>query len=136
MISIENKQFDEVCTPKDSKILSEDKEKGIVERESSWTSQITGLNSFPSGTAKGQGNSKVFANGISISNWQGIFTTEKGQEISFIGRDVSKNGKFYVLRTFFTDAEELTWMNGLVCILDGKHDLQSNSFVCSGYKLM
>ena len=68
MISIENKQFDEVCTPKDSKILSEDKEKGIVERESSWTGQITGLNSFPSGTAKGQGNSKVFANGISISN--------------------------------------------------------------------
>lgn len=136
MISIENKQFDEVDKPKDSKILSEDKEKGIVERESSWTGQITGLNSFPSGTAKGKGNSKVFANRISISNWQGIFTTEKGQEISFIGRNVSKNGRFYVLRTFFTDAEELTWMNGLVCILDGKHDLQSNSFVCSGYKLM
>ncbi|KAA2282121.1 hypothetical protein [Candidatus Nitrosocosmicus sp. SS] len=136
MIATENKLFEEVDKPEDSKITSEDKEKGIVERESSWTGKITGLDPFPSGNAKGQGNSKIFKNGISISNWYGIFTTAKGQEISFIGKDVSKNEKFYVLRTFFIDVKELAWMNGLVCILDGKHDLQSNSFVCSGYKLM
>jgi hypothetical protein len=111
MISLENKLFDEVDKPEDSKILSENKEKGKMERESSWTGRITGVSQFPSGTAK-------------------------GQEISFIGKDVSKNGKFYVLRAFFTDSEELVWINGLVCILDGKHDLQNNSFVCSGYKLM
>jgi hypothetical protein len=137
MIAIEKKLFEEVDKPEDSKIISEDKEKGIVERESCWMGKITGLDPFPSGNANGQGNSKIFKkNGISISNWQGIFTTVKGQEISFIGKDVSKNDKFYVLRTFFTDVEELAWMNGLVCILDGKHDLQSNTFVCSGYKLM
>ena len=136
MISLETKLFDEVDKPEDSKILSENKEKGKVERESSWTGQITGVSPFPSGTAKGRGNSTIFKNGISISNWYGIFTTAKGQEISFTGKDVSKNGKFYVLRAFFTDAEELAWMNGLVCILDGKHDLQNNSFECSGYKLM
>ena len=136
MISLETKLFDEVDKPEDSKILSENNERGKVERESSWTGKITGINPFPSGTASGQGNSKIFKNELSISNWHGILTTEKGQEISFIGKDVSKNGKFYVLRTYFTDAEELAWMNGLVCILDGKHDLQSNSFVCSGYKMM
>ena len=136
MISRENKLFEEVDKPEESKIVSEDTGNGNVERESSWTGQITGVNSFPSGTAKGNGNSLIFGNGISISNWQGIFTTEKGQEISFIGKDVSKNGKFYVLRTFFTNEKELEWINGLVCILDGKHDLQSDSFVCSGYKLM
>jgi hypothetical protein len=53
-----------------------------------------------------------------------------------VGKDVSKNGKFYVLRTFFTDNKELEQINGLVCILDGKHDSRNNSFVCSGYKLM
>ena len=136
MISFENKLFEEVDKPEESIIISEDKEKKIVERESSWTGKITGINPFPSGTASGQGNSKIFKNELSISNWHGILTTEKRQEISFIGKDVSKNGKFYVLRTYFTDAEELAWMNGLVCILDGKHDLQSNSFVCSGYKMM
>ena len=136
MISFENKLFEEVDKPEESIIISEDKEKKIVERESSWTGKITGINPFPSGTASGQGNSKIFKNELSISNWHGILTTEKRQEISFIGKDVSKNGKFYVLRTYLTDAEELAWMNGLVCILDGKHDLQSNSFVCSGYKMM
>lgn len=136
MISIENKLFEEVDKPEDSKIISEDINKGIIERESTWTGQIKGFNSFPSGIAKGQGNSKIFGNKISISNWHGIFTTEKGQEISFIGKDVSKDGKFYVLRTFFTNDEKLESLNGLVCILDGKHDLQSNSYVCSGYKLM
>ena len=136
MILMENKLFGEVDKLEESKVLSEDKEKEIVERESSWTGHITGINLFPSGTAKGKGDSKIFENRISISNWHGTFTTEKGQEIFFIGKDVSKNGKFYVLRTFFTDVEELAWMNGLVCILDGKYDLQSNSFVCSGYKLM
>ena len=136
MISIDNKLFDEVDKPEGSKIVNEDNSNGTVERESSWTGQIRGLNSFPSGTAKGHGNSTVFKNGISISNWHGIFTTDKGQKISFVGKDASKNGKFYVLRTWFTGDRELEWTNGLVCLLDGKKDLQSNSFVCSGYKLM
>jgi hypothetical protein len=136
MISQENKLFEEIDKPNESKITSEDKIKGIVERQSSWTGQITGFKSFPSGTAKGQGNSKIFGNGISISNWHGTITTEKGHEISFIGKDVSKNGKFYVLRTFFTDVNELNWINGLVCILEGNQDSKSNSFVSNGYKIM
>jgi hypothetical protein len=136
MISAENKLFEEVDKPESSKIVSEDNGKGVIERESSWTGEIKGFNSFPSGTAKGHGNSIIFNNGISISNWQGIFTTDKGQKISFVGKDVSKNGKFYVLRTWFTDDKELEWINGLVCLLDGMHKLQSNSFDCSGYKLM
>ena len=136
MISVDNKLFEEVDKPEGSRIVSEDNGNGIVERESSWTGQIRGLNSFPSGTAKGHGNSTIYKNGISISNWQGIFTTDNGQKISFVGKDTSKNGKFYVLRTWFTDDRELEWINGPICLLDGRHDLQNNSFVCSGYKLM
>lgn len=128
--------FEEIDKPISSKIISEDKVNGTVERESSWTGQITGFNFFPSGMAQGKGNSLIFKNGISISNWQGIFTTKNGHTISFVGKDVSKNGKFYVLRTFFTDEKELDQINGLVCILDGKYDYQNNSFICSGYKLM
>src|SRR5919107_5785453 len=129
MISTDNKLFDEVDIPESSRIVSENNGNGTVERESSWTGQISGLDSFPSGTAKGHGNSIIFKNGISISNWQGIFTTDKGQKISFVGKDASKNGKFYVLRTWFTDDRELEWKDGLVCLLDGRHDSQSNTFV-------
>ncbi len=136
MISADGKLFEEVDKPESSKIVYEGNGNGIVERESSWTGQIRGLNPFPSGTAKGHGNSMIYKNGVSISSWQGIFTTDKGQKISFVGKDASKNGKYYVLRTWFTDDRELEWINGMVCLLDGTHDLQSNSFVCSGYRLM
>lgn len=136
MISKENKLFEEVDKPENSKIVSEDKNSGIINRESSWTGKITGIGAFPSGIIKGRGNSTIFRNGISISNWQGIFTTEKGQEITFIGKDTSKGGRNYIIRTYFTDDQELKELDGLVCLLDGGYDSQSNSYICSCYKLM
>lgn len=136
MISIEAKLFEEVDKPEGSKIISPNNDDERIERESTWSGQITGFGSFPSGTAQGHGTSTIFKNHISISNWRGILKTSGGHEVSFIGNDINKDGKFYVFRTFFTDIQELKWMDGLVCILDGKHDLGGNSFVCTGYKLM
>jgi hypothetical protein len=136
MISEEDKLFEEVDKPMDSKIVSEDENTGIVNRESSWTGKIKGTGVFPSGIIKGHGNSTIFRNGISISNWQGTFTTEKGQEITFIGKDTSKGGRNYIIRTYFTNEEELKELDGLVCLLDGGYDSQSSSYICSGYKLM
>ena len=52
MISADNKLFEEVDKPESSKIVSEDNGNGIVERESRWIGQISGLDPFPSGTAK------------------------------------------------------------------------------------
>jgi hypothetical protein len=46
MISAENKLFEEVDKPESSKIVSEDHDKGIVERESGWTGEIRGFDSF------------------------------------------------------------------------------------------
>ena len=63
-------------------------------------------------------------------------TTNRGEQISFKGRDVSKNGKFVVLRTYFTDLPKLSWVNSLVCLVDGHFDSESNSFRCEGYELM
>ena len=81
MITIGKKLFDEVDIPTNSRIISEDKDKSIIERESSWTGKLKGVDSFPNGTIEGHGRSVIFENGISISNWQGILTIENGQEI-------------------------------------------------------
>lgn len=135
MINIGKKIFEEVDVPTNSKIISEDKEKLITERESSWTGKIKGIDSFPDGTIEGHGNSVIFENGISISNWQGILTTENGQEISFVGKDTSKDGKYYVLRTYFTHNKELKDLDGMVCFLDGVFDSKNKSYSCSGYRL-
>jgi hypothetical protein len=136
MIPIGKKLFEEVDMPKRSEIINENREKGTVESESSWTGQIKGIDLFPNGRVEGKGNSLLYSNGISISNWQGTFTTEEGKEISFIGKDTNKLGKYFVLRTFFTDTHEHTWINGLVCILDGSFDHENKTFRCNGYELM
>jgi hypothetical protein len=49
---------------------------------------------------------------------------------------VNKNGKFIVLRTYFTKSEALGWMNGLVCILTGEFDTSIGEFKSTGYELL
>jgi hypothetical protein len=136
IISIGRKLFEEVDIPAESKIISEDTITKVVERESSWTAVINGVNPFPNGKASGSGTSLIHSNGISLSSWQGIFTTNSGEQITFKGKDVNKNSKFVVLRTYFTDSAELSWMNGLVCLVDGHFDSLAKTFKCEGYELM
>ena len=60
MINIWKKIFDEIDVPTNSRIISEDKDKSIIERESSWTGNIKGIDSFPNGTVEGHGRSVIF----------------------------------------------------------------------------
>jgi len=136
MISIGRKLFEEVDIPTESEIISEDAITKTIERESSWTAEVKGISPFPSGKGSGSGTSLIYDNGISISNWGGTFTTYDGEQITFKGRDMNKNNKFIVLRTYFTNSPELPWMNGLICLLDGYFDSQDKSFKCNGYELM
>ena len=129
--------FEEEDRPTESKIISENKGEGIVERESTWTGEIKGYNSFPSGKVTGSGRSYIHTNGITISHWQGEFKTDKEEQLLiFKGRDVNRNGKFVVLRTYFTMSEILGWMNGLVCILSGEFEPSAGVFKCTGYELI
>jgi hypothetical protein len=73
-------------------------------------------------------------NGVTISHWQGIFTRSSGDELSFKGRDMSKNNKFVVLRASFTNSDNLNWMNGLICVLEGEFRPDSNEFRNVGYE--
>jgi hypothetical protein len=134
-ISIGRKLFEEIDKPIESKIVFENKKEGMIERESTWTGDIKGYTPFPSGRAAGSGRSFIHDNGITISHWEGIFNAED-EQLTFKGRDMNKNGKFVVLRTYFTNSEALGWMNGLVCILSGEFETSIGGFKCTGYELM
>jgi hypothetical protein len=137
ILPLGKKLFEEVDKPTGSKVVFEDKDRGVIERESTWTADIKGYNSFPSGIANGSGRSYVHNNGsITISHWEGVFDTPDKERLTFKGRDVNKNGKFVVLRTFFTNSEALGWINGLVCILSGEFDASIGIFKSTGYELM
>jgi hypothetical protein len=137
ILPLGKKLFEEVDKPTGSKVVFEDKDRGVIERESTWTADIKGYNSFPSGIANGSGRSYVHNNGsITISHWEGVFDTPDKERLTFKGRDVNRNGKFVVLRTFFTNSEALGWINGLVCILSGEFDASIGIFKSTGYELM
>ena len=66
-LPVGRKLFEEVDKPTGSNVVFEDKDKGIVERESTWTGDIKGYNSFPSGLATGSGRSYIHNNGSSCN---------------------------------------------------------------------
>ena len=140
-ISIGKKLYEEKDYPLESKIISEDKDSGVIERESSWRGEIKGFNLFPDGSLQGSGISFVHSNGVSISHWQGTFipvdrsTTNSTTPITFKGRDTNTNNRFIVLRTFFSnDVDEFRYLDGLVSIAEGIFDFKDNCFKSTGYE--
>lgn len=131
-MAIGKKLFDEIDKPIGFKIVHENS--FGVESEASWDGMIQGYNGFPDGKNVGSGNSFQGKNGVIISNWDGVFTTNDGDQLTFKGRDMNKNNKFVVLRTYFTTSTKFAWINGLVCLLEGTFNKKDNEFRSTGYE--
>ena len=131
---IGRKLFEEIDKPIGYKII--DKNSFGIESEASWTGIIKGYNGFPDGKNTGSGNSFQGPNGVIISNWEGVFTTnnDDGEQITFKDHDMNKNGKFVVIRTYSTNSKKLGWINGLVCLLEGTFNKNDNEFKSIGYE--
>ena len=126
------KLFEEIDRPTRMRVIS--KNSKSLEIRASWAGELVGFNGFPDGKKVGSGKSVHGKNGVTISHWQGIFTTTSGDRLLFKGRDMSKNNKFVVLRTYFTNSDNLKWMNGLICILEGEFRQETNEFRSIGYE--
>ena len=135
-MDIGRKLFEEIDKPIGYKIINENSYG--IESESSWNGIIKGYNGFPDGKIIGSGNSFQGKNRVIISNWEGVFTTtddDDGEQLAFKGRDINKNGKFVVLRTYSTiNSKKLSWINGLVCLLEGTFNKNDNEFKSIGYE--
>ena len=112
---IGRKLFDEIDKPIGYKKVYENSYG--LEIEASWDGIIKGYNGFPDGKNVGSGNPFEGKNGIIISNW-----------------DMNKMGKFVVLRTYSTNSKKLSWINGLVCLLEGIFNKNEKEFRSTGYE--
>jgi hypothetical protein len=99
-----------------------------------WLMKIHLDNGFPDGKNVASGNSFEGKNRVIISNWEGVFTTNGGEQLTFKGRDINKMGNFVVIRTYSTDSKKLSWINGLVCLLEGTFNKNKNEFKSIGYE--
>ena len=114
---IGRKLFDEIDKPIGSNMVDENS--FGQESEVSWNGIVKGYNGFPDGKNVASGNSFEGKNRVIISNWEGVFTTNEGEQLTFKGRDINKMGNFVVIRTYSTDSKKWSWINGLVCLLEG-----------------
>ncbi|MGH9980181.1 MAG: hypothetical protein ACRD6U_01360 [Nitrososphaeraceae archaeon] len=131
-MGIGKKLFDEIDKPIGYKKVYENSYG--LEIEASWDGIIKGYNGFPDGKNVGSGNSFEGKNGIIISNWEGIFITNEEEQLTFKGLDMNKIGKFVVLRTYSTNSKRLSWINGLVCLLEGIFNKNEKEFRSTGYE--
>ena len=126
------KLFDEIDKPIGSNMVDENS--FGQESEVSWNGIVKGYNGFPDGKNVASGNSFEGKNRVIISNWEGVFTTNEGEQVTFKGRDMNKMGKIVVLRTYSTDSKKLSWINGLVCLLEGTFNKNEKEFRSIGYE--
>ncbi|HEU4481482.1 MAG TPA: hypothetical protein VFR65_00360 [Nitrososphaeraceae archaeon] len=131
-MGIGRKLFDEIDKPIGYKKVYQNSYG--LESEASWNGIIKGYNGFPDGKTVGSGNSFEGKNRVIISNWEGVFTTNDGEQLTFKGRDMNKMGKFVVLRTYSTNSKKLSWINGLVCLLEGTFNENKKEFSSIGYE--
>ena len=131
-MGIGKKLFDEIDKPIGYKKVYENSYG--LETEASWNGVIKGYNGFPDGKTVGSGNSFEGKNGIIISNWEGVFITNEEEQLTFKGLDMNKMGKFVVLRTYSTNSKKLSWINGLVCLLEGIFNKNEKEFKSTGYE--
>jgi hypothetical protein len=129
---IGRKLFDEIDRPIGYKMVYENSYG--LESEASWNGIVKGYNGFPDGENVASGNSFEGKNRVIISNWEGVFTTNEGEQVTFKGRDMNKMGKIVVLRTYSTDSKKLSWINGLVCLLEGTFNKNEKEFRSIGYE--
>src|SRR6476620_9915938 len=104
VIHIGKKLYEEKDYPLESRIISEDKDNGLIQRESSWRGKIKGFNLFPDGNLQGSG-------------------------ISYIN-----NKFIVIRTFFSNDVDEFKWLDGLVCIAEGIFDLTGKCYKSTGYE--
>lgn len=110
-----------------------------VTTEASFTSEIKGIEKFPSGKNLGSGTMTRYPHGIIDATWQGTFMTEKGEQFMWWGHEKSKvlnEGKIRGLNmvTGFTNSQNLSWMNNLIIMVDLAGSVISDEFTATAHE--
>ncbi len=109
-----------------------------VKMNVSFTSEIKGAK-FPSGRNMGSGKVRQYPHGIVDAQYQGVVTTDAGDQFywwahekSRVGQDGKTRG--LVIVTGFTNADRIKWANNTVIAIDAVMDPEKMEFQGTGYE--
>jgi hypothetical protein len=108
--------------------------------EVSFTSEVRGIDRFPSGMNIGSGTMNQYPHGIVDASYLGTLTTAKdGDQFMWWGHEKSKmveTDKFKgsVLVTGYSNSQKLSWINNIIILLESEFDSASQKFKTEGYE--
>ncbi len=107
--------------------------------EITFTSEIKGEGKFPNGKNLGSGMMTRYPHGVINAAFQGVFTTENGDQFMWWAHEKSKivggdKIKGLTIVTGFTNSEKLTWMNNLILALEVEGSTLSNEYKAVAYE--
>jgi hypothetical protein len=111
-----------------------------VTTEVSFTSDVKGIERFPSGKNLASGTITRYPHGIIDATWHGcLTTTEHGEQFMWWGHEKSKvleNGKITGLNivTGFTNSQKLSWMNSQIIVVELDGSVTSEEFTATAYE--
>jgi hypothetical protein len=111
-----------------------------VTMEANFTSEITGVDRFPSCKNLGSGTMTQYPHGMVDTSWQGsLLIAEGGDQLMWWAHEKSKVGEDRKVRglimvTGFTNSQKLSWMNNLILALESETDLESQKFKNTEYE--
>jgi hypothetical protein len=96
--------------------------------KASFTSEIEGSGRWPSGMNMGSGTMMVYRYGYASGEWRGTMGTKEGDRVLWwaTGRSKMVDGmrKGILLFGYYTEAEDLAWMNSVICIGEVETDMK------------
>jgi hypothetical protein len=111
-----------------------------VTTELSFSSEIKGEGTFPSGQNLGSGIITKYPHSIIDATWHGsLMTVEDGAQCMWWAHEKSKvveggNIKGLNIMTGFTNSQKLSWMNHLIIALEVSGSAFSQEFKATGYE--
>jgi len=107
--------------------------------EVTFTSNIKGEGKFPNGKNLGSGAMTRYPHGVIDGTFQGVITTENGDQFMWWAHEKSKVVDDEKIRgltivTGFTNSEKLAWMNNLILALEVEGSTLSNEFKAVAYE--
>jgi hypothetical protein len=108
--------------------------------EITFVSEIKGAGKVPNGTNMGSGRTTQYPTGTVDSSYEGIFTSDQGDQFMWWAHEKSKmveggKTKGIVIVSGFTSSQRLSWMNKVIFAIDSENDPSTQQFRGIAYRV-
>jgi hypothetical protein len=110
-----------------------------VKMQVSFASEIKGLGKVPSGKNLGSGTATQYPHGAVNASYRGVASFGEGDQYIWWAHEKSRAAKDGMIRgvvivSGYTNSQKLSWMNGLIIVIETENDASFQQFKGTAYE--